>query len=137
MWQPPGRQPMALGQHRARSSPSPIVRLRLLLPVVALLGANAAPAGEANRGAALFLSYGCGSCHTVRGTEARGTLGPDLTHVGSRRTIGAGLLPTSTDTIEQFVSRPDQLKPGVKMPNFDMVPVGDLHALAAYLKGLQ
>ena len=47
----------------------------------------------AARGAELFLATGCGACHTVRGTPANGVVGPDLTHVGSRQSLGAGILP--------------------------------------------
>ena len=50
---------------------------------------------DALAGKAVFLRKQCAACHTVRGTPAAGTTGPDLTHVGSRRTIGAGLLETT------------------------------------------
>jgi cytochrome c oxidase subunit 2 len=89
------------------------------------------------RGAQLFLGTGCGACHTIRGTAARGTVGPDLTHVGSRLTIGAGLLPDTEEALASFIARPDRLKSGIKMPNFDMLPPAEIAAIAAYLKALQ
>ena len=62
------------------------------------LAQQAEPASEpmeslAVRGRELFFANGCGACHTIRGTSAGGVVGPDLTHVGSRVTLGAGILP--------------------------------------------
>jgi cytochrome c oxidase subunit 2 len=48
---------------------------------------------RAERGQEVFLASGCGACHTIRGTAAGGVIGPDLTHVGSRVSLGAGILP--------------------------------------------
>jgi cytochrome c oxidase subunit II len=95
-----------------------------------------APADRAAaRGAELFLENGCGACHTVRGTAAAGVVGPDLTHVGSRLTVGAGLLDAAD--VRRFVAHTGALKPGVAMPSYGMLPDGDLDAIAAYLRGLQ
>jgi cytochrome c oxidase subunit 2 len=90
----------------------------------------------AARGQALFLSSGCGACHTVRGTAAAGVVGPDLTHVGSRRTIG-GDLPNDADGFLRFISHPQVVKPGALMPAFSMLPQEDLRAIAAYLEALE
>ena len=89
------------------------------------------------RGGALFLENGCRACHTVRGTPAAGTIGPDLTHVGSRLSLGAGILPASANEFERWIARTEQIKPGVHMPAFGMLPAADLQALAAYLHGLK
>ena len=89
------------------------------------------------RGADLFLANGCGACHTIRGTEARGQLGPDLTHLGSRYSIGAGILTNSPGALERWIEQPDKVKPGVHMPAFRMLPAADRTALAEYLKGLK
>ena len=98
----------------------------------------AAPGGPlASRGRELFLANGCGACHTIRGTPASGVVGPDLTHVGSRLSIGAGILPNETATFARWIARPDAIKPGVHMPSFGMLPVEDQRALAAYLEGLE
>lgn len=96
------------------------------------------PTGElASRGSDLFQSNGCGACHTVRGTPADGVVGPDLTHVGSRISIGAGILPTEPDPLRRWISRTEAIKPGVHMPAFGMLPDDDVRALAAYLHGLK
>jgi len=92
---------------------------------------------DAARGAGLFLSNGCGACHTVRGTPATGTIGPDLTHVGGRLSLGAGILETNPDRIRDWLARTAHIKPGVHMPEFGMLPDADLRALAAYLHGLK
>jgi cytochrome c oxidase subunit II len=97
-----------------------------------------APAGElAARGRARFLAHGCGACHAVRGTAADGVVGPDLTHVGSRRTIAAGLLRSEAPDLREWIARTSALKPGVHMPAFGMLPEDDLEAIAAYLEGLR
>lgn len=102
------------------------------------LAAQGAPsAGASGTGAALFLRHGCGACHAVAGTEATGTLGPDLSHLGSRETLGAGILPNSKDNIARFIGEPDAIKPGVQMPAFGMLPSEDIGAIAAWLKGLE
>ena len=96
------------------------------------------PEGEAaRRGEGLFTSYGCGACHAVRGTAADGVVGPDLTHVGSRRTLAAGILSNDRAAFRRWLAEADTVKPGVHMPTFGMLPDGDLDALAAYLEGLQ
>ena len=58
----------------------------------------------------------CGYCHTVRGTEAGGRMGPDLTHLASRRTLGAGLLLNSPGNLGGWIANPQALKPGTRMP---------------------
>lgn len=108
----------------------------------AWLDAQAAPAHTpdeplARRGAALFLESGCGACHTVRGTEADGALGPDLTHVGGRRSIGAAVLDGGAASLRRWIAHPAALKPGARMPPYWMLPDDDLAALAAYLEGLR
>jgi cytochrome c oxidase subunit 2 len=98
-------------------------------------GAPAPSAG--GRGAKLFLSSGCGACHTVRGTAANGTAGPDLTHVGSRRTLGAGILPNSEGTLAAWIADSQAIKPGNRMPAYPVLGGPDLRALAAYLRDLK
>ena len=98
-------------------------------------GQGAAP--TASRGGQLFRSNGCGACHTVRGTGARGSVGPDLTHVGGRLSLGAGILEMRPDKLRDWLARTAHIKPGVHMPQFSMLPEDDLQALAAYLHGLK
>ena len=84
----------------------------------------------------LFVSLGCGACHAVRGvSEAR--LGPDLTQVGSRRTIGAGTLPGGLGNIAGWIASAQHLKPGNAMPSYDQLEGQQLRALAAYLESLK
>ncbi|HEX2254241.1 MAG TPA: cytochrome c oxidase subunit II [Thermoanaerobaculia bacterium] len=91
----------------------------------------------AARGARLFLAHGCGACHTVRGTPADGGVGPDLTHVGSRVSLAAGVLPNERADLLRWIERTGDIKPEVHMPTFSMLPRQDLQALAAYLEGLR
>jgi cytochrome c oxidase subunit 2 len=84
-----------------------------------------------------FVRNGCGACHTVRGTAADGTAGPDLTHVGSRLHIGAGTLANDPEAFLEWISRSETIKPGVHMPAFRALSRDELSALAAYLDGLQ
>jgi cytochrome c oxidase subunit II len=91
----------------------------------------------AARGQALFIGNGCGACHTVRGSPADGVVGPDLTHVGSRNSLGAGTLPNDPDALLHWMAHTETVKPGVHMPAFGMLPPEDLKALATYLDGLK
>lgn len=96
------------------------------------------PAGaRAARGRELFLANGCGACHTVRGTPADGVVGPDLTHVGSRVSLGAGVLRNEPGGFRRWIAGPEHVKPGVLMPAFGMLPPGELQALAAWLEELE
>jgi cytochrome c oxidase subunit II len=84
---------------------------------------------------ALFLAR-CAVCHTVRGTAAAGTRGPDLTHVGSRRFIAAGTLPNTQGNLAGWIAGSQHIKPGNLMP--DMGLSGEeLQSLAVYLASLQ
>ncbi len=92
---------------------------------------------HASLGRELFVGNGCGGCHTVRGTEARGVIGPDLTHVGSRISLGAGTLPNEADAFRRWIAHTNAVKPDVLMPEFHMLKDAELSALAAYLESLQ
>jgi cytochrome c oxidase subunit 2 len=94
------------------------------------LGAN-----QAGRG--LFERERCGSCHRVDGTQAQSTTGPDLSHVGSRLTIGAGLLVNDVEALERFIVHPASLKHGSRMPAYTHLSADELARIAAWLKGLQ
>jgi cytochrome c oxidase subunit 2 len=89
------------------------------------------------RGRDLFMSNGCGACHAIRGTPALGTVGPDLTHIGGRMSLGAGTLPNDAARLAEWIARPDHAKPGARMPAYGMLPSDQLHAMAAYLSGLR
>jgi cytochrome c oxidase subunit 2 len=88
-------------------------------------------------GGRLFQATGCGACHTVRGTEAKGRIGPDLTHVGSRRTIAAGVFPNNQGTLAGWIADNQHLKPANRMPSFNVFTGRQLRALAAYLESLK
>jgi cytochrome c oxidase subunit 2 len=91
----------------------------------------------AREGREHFFANGCSACHTIRGTEAQGVIGPDLTHVGGRLTLGAGIVPNGPDGFVRWIRETDRVKPGVHMPHFGMLPEAELQALAAYLESLQ
>lgn len=106
------------------------------------LAAQAEPAARARDaqavdGARAFVENGCGACHTVRGTSALGAIGPDLTHVGSRGSIGAGLFARDVAAFERWLRSTTTVKPGVHMPAFGMLPDSTLRALATYLESLK
>ncbi len=102
------------------------------------LSAQAQPARAFDTpGARAYASSGCAACHTVRGTGADSSIGPDLTHVGSRLTLAAGALPNTLENLERWVANPAAFKPGSLMPPFGGLPPGELKAIAAYLKDLQ
>jgi cytochrome c oxidase subunit 2 len=94
------------------------------------------PAPQLREGRDLFVSLGCGACHTVRGV-AEGRLGPDLTQIGARRSIGAGTLPGGVGNIAAWIASAQHLKPGNAMPSFDQLEGPQLRALAAYLESLK
>jgi cytochrome c oxidase subunit 2 len=89
------------------------------------------------QGRELFFASGCGACHTVRGTPAAGELGPDLTHLGSRLSLAAGILPNNVGTIAGWIADTRHLKPGNKMPPFNTFTGVELRALAAWLASLE
>lgn len=96
------------------------------------------PATDAARqGRALFEQAGCGTCHTVRGTNAAGMVGPDLTHLGSRNSIGADTLAMTEENLAAFVADANLHKPGNLMPPFRTLGDTELRALATYLAGLK
>jgi cytochrome c oxidase subunit 2 len=106
------------------------------------LEAQRAPAAEPAEprvvsGRERFFANGCAACHTIRGTEARGVVGPDLTHVGSRATLGAGSTPNNRAELIRWIAETQEVKPGVHMPHFGMLPREELEALAAYLESLR
>lgn len=91
---------------------------------------------QLRQGRDLFLQLGCGACHTVRGVS-EGVLGPDLTQVGARRSLGAGTLPGGIGNIAAWIASSQHLKPGNTMPSYDQLPGPQLRALAAYLASLE
>jgi cytochrome c oxidase subunit 2 len=102
------------------------------------LEAEAGPAAvTAGPGPDAFLRHGCGACHSVRGTPADAVIGPDLTHLGSRHTVGAGILANSPTTIARFIAHAETLKPELRMPSYAMLPETELWLLADWLASLR
>ncbi len=91
------------------------------------------PATQSNE----LFAANCAACHTVRGTPAAGALGPDLTHVGSRLSIAAGLLPNNAGALAGWITSSQHLKPGNLMPQFQHFRGEELRSLAAYLEELK
>ncbi len=85
----------------------------------------------------VFLAAGCSACHTVRGGAANGTVGPELTHFGSRSSIGADTLPNTRDSLIRWLNDPAHFKPGVGMPSYASLPQTDLIEIADYLMELK
>lgn len=103
---------------------------------------QAAPAQPPDGHAAIqgqqaFLKNGCGACHSIRGTPADGGVGPDLTHVGGRLSLGAAIMPNTREAFMRWIGHTQAVKPDVKMPAFGMLAEEELAAIATYLSGLQ
>ena len=97
---------------------------------------RAPAAASAGRGQALFESL-CGACHAVRGTKARGALGPDLTHVASRGALFAGALANDPASRLRLLAQGQHVKPGNLMPEFSQLAREDVAALVDYLGALR
>ena len=83
-----------------------------------------------------FLGQPCIYCHTVRGTQADGRVGPDLTHLGSRLTLASGTLVNTRGNLAGWIENPDRMKPGTKMPAVPL-SAGQLEAIITYLESLK
>lgn len=96
--------------------------------------ASAPASGPEMRGHAAFVAH-CAACHTVRGGEAGGILGPDLTHLMSRQTIAAGMLPNTPGNLAAWVANAQALKPGSRMPAMQLT-APELTDVVGYLQTL-
>jgi cytochrome c oxidase subunit 2 len=84
----------------------------------------------------VFMSSGCALCHSIAGTEARGSVGPGLSHFKSRASIAAGTLANNRANLTHWIQNPDAFKPGVKMPSYPLT-TKQLDALVSYLETLK
>jgi cytochrome c oxidase subunit II len=91
---------------------------------------------QAKRGYDVLTTGTCATCHTVRGTPAHGTIGPDLTHLAGRSTLGALTVPNDRGNLAGWIANSQQLKPGNKMPPQPLSPA-DLNGVVAYLETLR
>ena len=100
--------------------------------------ASASDPGDATakRGHDVFMSSPCVMCHTIQGTSAQAKLGPDLTHLASRATLAAGIIPNARGHLAGWIANPQQIKPGANMPAVTLPPA-DLNALVTYLESLK
>jgi cytochrome c oxidase subunit II len=90
----------------------------------------------AQQGQQAFMRDGCAACHTISGTEAEGTVGPNLTHLAGRATLAANTIPNTPGYLFRWIQNPQAIKPGVKMPGLGLGPA-KFHAVVAYLTGLK
>jgi cytochrome c oxidase subunit II len=97
---------------------------------------QAAQADDITKGRQIFESTACVNCHTIAGTDAHGTFGPDLTHLMSRETIGAGAAVNNRENLRQWLQDPGYFKPGALMPAMQLSE-NDLDALTDYLMTLK
>jgi cytochrome c oxidase subunit II len=96
-----------------------------------------APQTEAERrGRDVFMAGQCVACHTIHGTSANGLIGPNLTHVASRRAIAAGTLPNTREHLARWIRNPEAFKPGTRMPP-NVLADADLQALLTYVETLK
>jgi cytochrome c oxidase subunit 2 len=105
------------------------------------LSHNAAPrtppsTAQARRGEQVFLQQACASCHTIRGTSASGTIGPDLTHVADRTTLAALTIPNGRRHLDRWIRDPQHVKPGNRMPDLNLSNA-DFGAVVSYVEGLK
>jgi cytochrome c oxidase subunit 2 len=94
-------------------------------------------AAPSHPGWTAFAQSGCGACHAVRGTDANGLIGPDLTHLASRRTIAAAVQPNTPETLRRFIQHAGDVKPGLRMPDYERLSEADVDAIADWLGTLQ
>lgn len=92
--------------------------------------------GQQMLGQQQFMTKPCAFCHTIRGTDAHGTLGPDLTHLASRKGLASNMLPNNQATLSAWVTHAQSLKPAAQMPNVSQFTGDQLQSLVAYLESL-
>jgi len=91
---------------------------------------------SATQGKRVLETTACVNCHTIEGTNARGTFGPDLTHLMSRETIASGAAKNNKDNLRLWIKEPDSIKPGCLMPAMQMSEQ-DIDAVTSYLMTLR
>ena len=91
---------------------------------------------SALRGREVFTQRSCVMCHTISGTQAGSRVGPELTHIATRPSIAAGVLPNTRQNLGRWIMNPQLIKPGVRMPPNPLSPA-DMNALLDYLETLK
>lgn len=92
----------------------------------------ARPTGNAARGHQIFRELTCVNCHAIQGSDTKSNAGPDLTHLASRRQLGSGIVPNNPENLRRWLVDPQQVKPGVLMPNFKLSEEQIDHLLAYF-----
>jgi len=138
---PAAEQTAQAGEGEAAASAQPAAA-----PAMAS-AATPAPGSLEAQGRDIFLRSTCVACHSIAGTPARGTLGPNLTGFGSRWAVGAGARPNTLENVIAWITNPQDLKPGALMPGtrtpapngFPATGLSDeeVRAVAAYLLSLK
>ncbi len=90
----------------------------------------------AQAGQKLFIANQCASCHEIRGTSARGLIGPDLTHLATRRTLAGAEIRNTPVELRAWIADPQGIKDGSRMPNLGLSST-EYDQIAAYLEGLR
>ena len=85
----------------------------------------------------VFVDYGCPACHEIRGVAEGGRLGPDLTRVGARGSLGAGMWRMNQGNLAGWIADVGDMKPGAKMPSYNHLSGPELRAVSAYLASLK
>jgi cytochrome c oxidase subunit II len=91
---------------------------------------------DAQQGQQLFMQMSCVNCHAINGTAAMARVGPDLTHFATRQQFGAGIVDNTVDNVKHWLHNPQDVKPGVEMPNFEFTDQ-QVDELTAYLETLR
>jgi cytochrome c oxidase subunit 2 len=92
---------------------------------------------QEREGLKLFLESGCPGCHAIRGASAAGRIGPDLTHVGGRLSLGGAILANDPPAFARWIRDNQQIKPGNLMPRYEIFTHRELASLSAYLSQLK
>lgn len=95
-----------------------------------------APAADVRAGEHIFMTSQCASCHRIAGTQADGTVGPDLTHLASRTTLASATIANTPKELAAWISNPQAIKPGDRMPDLGLARA-DVDKLVAYLDTLR
>jgi len=89
------------------------------------------------KGSQVFLNNTCVSCHAIAGTTAQAKVGPNLSHLGGRTTLGAGVIDNNPDNLRNWIKNAASYKPGIQMPAYQQLTEDDLQALVKYLEALK